>query len=253
MLPVGAGGYTLDDGKAGRPLRLDFFHRVEPVIRGLRTYHQHHVRGLEHVPRRGRALVVINHSLATYDATLLGHAVHEATGRFIRGLGDRLLFRIPLLGRFVTELGGVEGSPANARRLLEQGHLVLVAPGGMREALRPSREAFRIDWAGRLGFARLAAETRTPVILASCPFADNLYTVYPCALTRFLYESFRVPLPVARGLGPTWLPRPVALSHTLSEPIIPSRATTERGIRRFHATLVARMEAQMLQDLKRMF
>lgn len=219
------------------------YHLIEPVLRGLRAYHRHDVRGLEHVPRRGPALILFNHSLATYDALLLAHAIHRATGRFVRGLGDRLMFRLPILRRLARELGIVEGTRANASALLEAGELVLVSPGGMREALRPSSEAFRIDWSGRTGYARVAARTGSPIILAACPMADRIYDVYPCALTRWAYEWLRVPVPVARGLGPSVLPRAVRLRHTLSAPIAPPRRDDPASIARYHARMVQRMDA----------
>jgi 1-acyl-sn-glycerol-3-phosphate acyltransferase len=226
------------------------FRVVEPVLRGLRSYHRHEVRGLRHIPRKGRMLVVVNHSLATYDALLLGHAVFEATGRYTRGLADRLMFRTPGVRALARELGIVEGSQENGRRLLDAGELVTVAPGGMREALRPSSEAFRIDWWGRLGFVRLAIATRTPVVLAACPAADLLYDVYPCRLTQFVYEQFRFPLPFVRGLGPSLVPRPVKLLHVLSEPIKPPRSGNERSVARFHRRIVERMEALMAEALR---
>jgi 1-acyl-sn-glycerol-3-phosphate acyltransferase len=221
----------------------DFTYRwLEPVLRGLRLYHRHQVHGLEHVPRSGRALIVINHSLATYDAMLLGHAIHKYTGRFVRGLADRLMFRMPLVRTLAADVGIQVGSPENGARLLDAGELVMVAPGGMREALRPSTEEFHVDWHDRLGFVRLAAETRTPVVLAACPMADRIYSVYGSALTRVAYERFRIPLPVARGLGPTALPRPVRLTHFIDRPLAPPRSTGKRALAKYHAKLVARME-----------
>lgn len=216
---------------------------VEPVLAGLRAYHHHRVSGLEHIPRRGPALIVFNHSLATYDALLLGHAIHQATGRFVRGLGDRLMFRLPGVRQLATALGIVEGAQENARALLKQGELVMVSPGGMREALRPSAEAFRIDWNKRMGYARLASDMHVPVILAACPMADRILDVYPSWITRWAYERFRVPVPLARGIGPTLLPRPVELVHTLSRPQWPPRRRDDASVERWHQRLVLKMEA----------
>lgn len=221
------------------------FECVEPLLAGLAAYHRHRVHGLEHVPKKGAALIVFNHSLATYDSLLLGYAVYQATGRFVRGLGDRLMFKLPGVRQLATELGIVEGARSNARALLRQGELVMVSPGGMREALRPSSEAFQVDWNGRMGYARLAAEMRVPVILAACPMADRILDVYPSGLTRWAYERFRIPLPLARGIGPTLLPRPVELVHTLSRPQRPPRTKTDAAIERWHRRLLRRMEAML--------
>lgn len=229
----------------GRLYRL-----VSPLLSCLRTYHRHDVRGLEHVPREGPALILFNHSLATYDTLLLAHAVQQATGRFVRGLGDRLMFRIPGLGWVARELGVVEGSPANARALLAAGELVLVSPGGMREALRPSREAFSIDWNGRQGYARIACETHAPILLAACPMADRIFDVYPSAWTRWAYERFRIPLPLMRGLGPTLLPRPVKLVHAIGPPLRPPASLDRSSLDRYHARMVRRMESLLAAVLE---
>lgn len=194
---------------------------IRKASRLLRAYHRHRVDGLDHVPLEGRCLVVVNHSFATYDIGLLVEAIERKTGRAARGLGDRALFSGPDEGRIANRFGVVLGNPDNATRLLEAEALLLVAPGGMREALRPSHERYRIRWQRRKGFVRLALTTGTPIMLAACPDADRLYRVYESKLTKAVYKHMRLPLPVLRGWGPTLVPRPVRLRHVLSEPIPP--------------------------------
>lgn len=225
------------------------YHIIRPILSALRAWHRYEARGIEHVPRTGRALVVINHSLATYDALLLGQAIHEHTGRFTRGLADRLMFRLPLVRSVARELGIVEGSPTSGAELLAADELVMVSPGGMREALRPSSEEYEFDWTGRSGFARLAIKTRAPVVLAACPLADRIYDVYENPLTRAVYERFRFPLPLARGLGLTLIPRPAKLVHAIGAPIEPPRSTSEATVARFHAHLVTEMKTRMIEGL----
>lgn len=195
--------------------------RLRPIVHFLRTYHRHEVVGLENIPSAGSALLVFNHSLATYDISLLFGAIWDKFHRVPRPLADRLFYRIPFLGELVDSTGAIEGTHENAKTLLEQGEMVAVAPGGMREALRPSSERYQILWERRKGFVKLALETQTPIILAVCPKADDIYDVYPSTLTAFAYRHFKIPLFLARGLGPTPIPRPVKLIHFVSEPILP--------------------------------
>lgn len=226
---------------------------AEKVLRGLRRWHRHRALGLEHVPLEGPALLVVNHSLATYDVGLLGLAIYDETGRIIRGLGDRSLFRTPGVRRVIPRLGVVEGHPGQARALLDAGALVVVAPGGMREALRPSRERHTVQWSDRQGFARLALHARVPVLLAACPRADEVFTVYDSRVTRATYRALRLPLPVARGLGPTALPRPVPLTHVIRAPIhpppLPSPEEHDAVLAGFHAHLLAEMERLLVEGL----
>jgi 1-acyl-sn-glycerol-3-phosphate acyltransferase len=218
-----------------------------PLAKAFQLYHRHEVIGLGHVPRKGRCLVVCNHSLATYDIFLLCASIYQSRSRIVRPLIDRTFFRFPGLGEFMTWLGAVQGSQGSAKSLLGEDNIVCVAPGGMRESLRPSTERYQIRWDRRMGFARLAMETGTPIVLAACPKADDIYEVYPNPLTTWTYNLLRLPLPIARGVGLSALPRPVKLVHYLSEPIQPPKPLEneeafKKQLQRFHHRLVKRME-----------
>lgn len=238
----------------GSMTREDTLKMIVPLFESIRLYHQHEVKGLGQVPREGGVLFVVNHSLATYDIGLLMFALYTELHRIPRPLLDRLFFKIPVLKDIVTKLGGVQGSPASAQELLEADELVTVAPGGMFEALRPSNERYQIRWHKRYGFARLAMTTGKPIILAACPKADDMYKVYPSHLTSWLYQTYKVPFFIARGIGLTPIPRPVKLVHHLSEPILPPSMPSktrlhEPAMREFHSHLVARMELLMTNAL----
>jgi hypothetical protein len=119
---------------------------LRDVLLPLRDYHDHEVVGLQHVPRSGAVIIVTNHSLATYDGFLLGVGLHEATGRVPVGLGHDLIFNLPLVGRLARAVGIAPASPLNGERMLREGRMLCIAPGGMNEALRPTRERYLIRW-----------------------------------------------------------------------------------------------------------
>lgn len=220
---------------------------IAPLVYKLQAYHRYEVVGIENIPQEGPALIVCTHSLATYDIALLAGKIYDIYGRICRSLADRLFFKIPYLGELVKATGGVEGSQQNAHDLLIEGNLVTVAPGGMRESLRPSDERYRIMWDSRKGFAKLSMMTGAPVVLAACPKADDLYSVYESPLTKWAYRNFKVPLMIARGWGLTPLPRPVKLYHFLSEPMQPPKPSENEEelkgqVEEFHAQLKKRME-----------
>lgn len=224
-------------------MNREYLEMIFPLMKSLRLYHQHEVVGMQHIPKKGRALVVVNHSLATYDIALLGCAIYQERERIPRSLADRWFFKFSALGEITKRLGGVEGSHKNAETLLKKGELVTVAPGGMREALRPSTERYQILWEKRMGFAKLAMKTGTPIILAACPKADDIFDVFPNPLTKWAYKNFKIPLIFARGLGPTPLPRPVKLVHFLSPPIKPPKASEdpvqfEKQVADYHEKIV---------------
>jgi 1-acyl-sn-glycerol-3-phosphate acyltransferase len=223
--------------------------RALALAQGLRRYHAHAVEGMEHIPTEGAALLVVHHTLATYDIMMLGVSIWEQTRRVVRALADRLIFRLPILSDLAQNLGAVQGEPGAARRLLGEGEIVMVAPGGMREALRPSDERYQIAWGHRMGFARLALETGTRLIPAACPAADDLYTVHRSRVTRYLYEKFRVPLPLMHGIGPTPIPRRLPLTHYIGAPITPPRPAATPGERQAQVEVLQQQVAGAMGDL----
>ena len=94
----------------------------------------------------------------------------------------------------------------------------------------------------------LVVKTPTPIMLAACPSADDIYSVADTQITPWMYDQYHLPLPLFRGLGPTIMPRPVKLIHVLSEPIFndtPPDEVTEEHVKAHHAYLVERMRELM--------
>jgi 1-acyl-sn-glycerol-3-phosphate acyltransferase len=217
----------------------------EAALEALRRYHRYEVRGLDRLPDRP-FLLVTNHSLATYDIFLLNRAVARHCDREVRGLGDRLFFRNSLVRCVAHHIGAAEARPDIAHDLLERGDIPCVTPGGMLEALRPSSARYQLRWTYRRGFCRLAIDAGVPIVLAACPQADEILTVYPSSITSTVYRRWRAPAPLMRGVGPTLLPRPVRLVHHIAEPIEPPEL--DRGdslpaaTGSLHARVLRRME-----------
>jgi len=218
--------------------------RVRRVLEPLARYHRFTLEGVENLPLTGPVLLCVHHSLATYDGFLIGGAIFDATGRLPRGLGDDRIFQIPRLADLARTIGLVPASPQAGEQLLREGHVLGVAPGGMWESLRPRDERFRSRWEGRKGFARLALRTGSPLVMAACPAADELYTVYRSGLTDRVYRRVHLPVPIVRGIGPTVVPRPVKLTAYLSPPLIPPAydpAREDAQVHALHAEATARM------------
>ena len=196
-------------------MKADIYDQLLPFAGLLRAYHRHEVHGIENIPQNGPVLLAVNHSLATYDIVLLLAAIYQLRKRVTCPLIDRAFYKFPGLGQLMEQLGANQGSPDTARGLLGDGQLVCVAPGGMRESLRPSTERYQILWDERVGFVKVAMLAQAPIVLAACPRADDIYDVYPSRLTNWVYSNLKLPLMIARGLGPTPIPRPIKL-HTIS-------------------------------------
>jgi 1-acyl-sn-glycerol-3-phosphate acyltransferase len=225
---------------------------AELALRTLADYHRHRVVGIEHIPTSGPALFVFNHSLATYDSFLLAVTVHDAVQRTLWGIADRLIFKLPGIGDVFRSIGFVEGTRAGSIEILERGELLGVVPGGMREGLGIRRDKYEVDWRGRTGFVRASMVAGAPIILGACPRSDDIFDVRDNAITRVVYDRWKVPVPLFRGLGLTPLPRPVQLTHFLSEPIPPPVTgpdVTDDDVLDHHAYVTQRMGELMRQAL----
>jgi len=222
-----------------------FERRFQRVCRMLMRYHRFEATGLEHIPVEGPALIVGTHSMVTYDNFMAISAIYDRTGRVVRGLADNFWWQSEKLGDWVNRMGAVRAEPGATRALLEAGELVAVAPGGMAEALKPSTERFQTKWGKRRGFVRLAIETGVPIVLAACPGADLAMTIYDNPISAAIYDKWRQPFFLARGFGPTLLPRPVRMRYHFRAPIDPGLAgeVTPERVETLFEVLDAKMKS----------
>lgn len=139
--------------------------RTLPLLNPVMSaYFRAEVRGIEHVPATGPALLVGNHSGGTMivDTFLFTYAFYDHFGpdRRFHQLAHDIAARIPGLRRF----GTLVASHENAQRAFSIGAPVLVYPGGDVETFRPSWHSDQIEFAGRKGFVRLALDEGVPIV-----------------------------------------------------------------------------------------
>ncbi len=116
------------------------------------------------IPRAGPVILAANHA-SNADPVVIGAWLTPRLGRRIHWLGKKELFDWPVIG-WMARNGGVhpvDRSRADleafrlAQRILEEGHLLMVFPEGMRSpdgALQPARD----------GLAMLALRTGAPIV-----------------------------------------------------------------------------------------
>ncbi len=130
------------------------------------------------IPADGPAIVVFNHR-SYFDPTVMGLVLARA-GRNVRGLGKKEVFDVPLVGRLLGGLGGVRVERASgsdeplraAARALRGGEVVMIAPEG---TIPRGPAFFDPELKGRWGAAKLAAETRVPVIPVGLWGTENVW------------------------------------------------------------------------------
>lgn len=123
--------------------------------------------GLEHIPAKGRALLVANHAGSLpYDSAMVMHAVRRdhPSRRDVRPLVEDTVFHLPFLGPVMNRIGGVRADPENAERLLLKDELVAVFPEGEKGMGKLWKDRYRLQRFGRGGFVKLALRTGAPII-----------------------------------------------------------------------------------------
>jgi 1-acyl-sn-glycerol-3-phosphate acyltransferase len=165
------------------------------LARALRLWFRPTVTGLERVPRDRPVVYVGKHPRGwLYLETILLGWLAFGDGRRppFRTLEARgtLPQRLPGIGWMRRNVGSIEATSAAALAALARGESVLVFPGGAREARGPPD---RIRWAGRSGFARIAAAAGAPIVPFAIGGADRQH---PLRLPLGRHSLWLPPLPL---------------------------------------------------------
>lgn len=153
--------------------------------------------GLEHIPPRGRALLVANHSgTLPWDGAMIRMAVNNdhPAERDVRFLVEDFVYYLPFLGKYMYRVGGVRASQENAERLLNTDHLVAVFPEGVKGLGKYYSQRYHLQRFGRGGFIKLAIRTRSPIIPVAVIGAEEIHPL--------IYKSSVL----AKPLGIPYLP-----------------------------------------------
>lgn len=154
------------------PTRLDqidheLLDQACPLVDQLcRTWFDHEVQGLDHIPE-GPSLVVGNHNSGISFIEGLGFGARAyLEGKMAtpwHALAHDAMVDMPLIGPFLIRAGAVRASHAMADAAFADGRKVLVFPGGNLEAFRPWSERNTIQFGQRKGFIRLALRHQVPI------------------------------------------------------------------------------------------
>lgn len=202
----------------------DFTNALVPLVH---LWYKHYWRvdaqGIEHVPRRGAALLVSNHSgVLPLDGAMILFAVHEQTDRFGRALIADWFGSLPVLSWLLRRTGGTLGHPDDSLRLLRSGELVLVFPEGVKGTGKPFRERYRLRRFGRGGYVETALRAGVPIIPISVVGAEEIYPMIADIkpLARLLGFPYFPITPTWPWLGPLGLiPLPTKWSIRFHEPV----------------------------------
>lgn len=170
--------------------------------------------GHQHVPARGRAMLVGNHSggIAIDGAMVIASMLLEKEPpRLAQGMAEKFINRVPFASSWANRCGQFTGLPEHAVRLLEDDRLLMVFPEGARGTAKLYKERYSLVQFGT-GFVRLALKTRSPIV----PFAfigggDAFPTVVNAYALGALVGAPYVP--ITAYLVPAPIPVPLAIEY----------------------------------------
>jgi 1-acyl-sn-glycerol-3-phosphate acyltransferase len=168
--------------------------------------------GAEHIPASGRAMIAANHAgVVPWDGAMVGTAVRRHTGRDARALVLNWAFELPWASAVIRRGGGVPASPANARRLLNEDHVVLVFPEGAKGISKPFSERYRLERFGRGGFVATALRAGAPIVPCAVVGSEEIHPKLAEApgvakLLRMPYLPITPTFPLLGPLGVVPLP-----------------------------------------------
>jgi len=236
----------MDDSEGGAgtsPEEVDleavarFVKRMRPLFGPDRAYFRTEVRGWENIPDRP-SLLVCNHSGGTTipDTWGLGLAWyrHFGSSRVVHALAHEMVFALKLTASPFSKLGILRANREMAARVLTDfGRDLVVYPGGDLDTWRPWRDRYKVRFAGRKGYARLALRTGSPIVCVAQAGSHNTLMVLTdgqrVAERLRLKKYFRanifpvhVSIPFGLAIGPTpHLPPPCRLRYRIAPAVYP--------------------------------
>ncbi len=130
----------------------DFYWRVE-------------VKGLDLVPRQGRAVLVgIHRGFMPWDGVMALHVLVQKLDRYPRFLIHPGLIKFPFLFNYMTKLGGIVACQENGAYVLERDGMLGVFPEGIRGAFVRYRDAYKLGKFGRDEYVKMALRHRAPIV-----------------------------------------------------------------------------------------
>ena len=144
-----------------------------PSFTILKALHKHYfsmeAHGTEHVPRRGRVMLVGNHSggFALDGIMTVASCFFDLEPpRLAQAMVEKFMNKLPFASQISSRLGHLTGLPEHAERLLANERMLMVFPEGVRGTAKLYKERYTLVNFGT-GFMRLAMKMKTPVV----PFA----------------------------------------------------------------------------------
>ena len=162
----------------------------------MRKYFRVQVEGLEHLPKRGPAIVAPNHSgVSGFDAMIIMNEIKMATKRVPRVMTHPFWFLTSTTSLPAEKLGFIEATTKNGLEQLRKNKMIVLFPEGERGNFKPSHKAYQLQEFKR-GFVRLSIMSGAPIIPCMVIGAEETHiNLSQFKLTQFLRGTV-LPLPL---------------------------------------------------------
>lgn len=180
----------------------------------LRYYFRVEVKGLENIPKHGRAMICPNHSgFAGADAVLLTFIIKRETKRRARILAHRAFFDFSETLKAISESHGLRrASISGGVEILEKDRLLVIFPEGESGNFKPTYKRYRLQ-RFHTGYLRMAMQAKAPIIPCVIIGAEETHlNLGNLDFSKFI-KHLRIPLPV------NFLPLPAKWTITFLPPI----------------------------------
>lgn len=179
-------------------VRSKSFQKIsERIADLLENYFRVEIEGIEHIPRKGRAIICPNHSgFAGTDAIILAHVIREHTGRRPRILAHRAFFDWSRALKSISESFGLKkASITNGIEIMKRNHVMILFPEGEKGNFKSSLLRYRLQ-KFHTGFLRIAVSTQAPIIPCVIIGAEESHLNLGNINLSRLIKGLRIPLPV---------------------------------------------------------
>ncbi|MCS6985345.1 MAG: 1-acyl-sn-glycerol-3-phosphate acyltransferase [Leptospiraceae bacterium] len=172
----------------------EFLHRI------LCGYFRLETQGWENVPKKGKAIIVANHSNAMgYDAFILGYTIRNSLRRIPRIMAHGFWFGDPFREQIARSYGLFPADLKEGLNQLKRNHLVVIFPEGPDGNFKVSSAMYKLVEFNP-GFVPLAIMQRAPVVPAAIIGAEE--SVYNLAKLDWFQDIIGSPLPLPLNIIP---------------------------------------------------
>ncbi|XP_071483795.1 DGAT1/2-independent enzyme synthesizing storage lipids-like [Diadema antillarum] len=179
------------------------------------------LHGTQNLPKEGGAILAYYHGTIPIDVYFIISKIRIWHQRAVYTVADRFVYKLHGLKLLWRIFAVTTGSREECVRILKEGNLMAIAPGGTREAYF-SDSNYPLLWYQRKGFAIVAKESQVPIIPV---FTQNCREAFRTprlgrGILRWLYEKTRAPLVPIYGGFPvklrTYIGAPIKVTSDMS-------------------------------------